>query len=510
MVTRREWEQAVLTDALARTPDRRPGAATTFGLPIAIVYTSDDVASPSVQGDVEAADTVTAGTIGADRRPWGIAQTATSGAAAEANGRLRHLVAAGATVLEVPGDWPTRLGRDPDHPSAAIAGDGGVSLATVDDVQRLFDGIDLRAVAVSIGVDAPAAAFLACLLVAAERQGVSWSELRGTLRHDTLGAALVQTSPVPPLAVSLRLVADAAAFCRERAPGITPVTAAGARLREAGATAADELTYVMASATTYVQAMIHAGASVDEAAGSVALAMSAHSPFFEEVAKFRAARRLWATILQRRFGAASDCGECVQIHSHTAHATLSSDDPWSNVSRVTFQALSAVLGGADVVKAAARDESIADAGPAGATLAVRTQQVMMHELGLAGGSDPLAGAWFVEHLTQSLIDVATAGLASIDRLGGLAAAVESGAIPHWPAAGVTPTASQAGDAFTARRAAEVRAWRQAQDRHAVEAAIGALKRGVSGDVNVLPLLVTCAERGATIGEMTDALFDRHD
>jgi methylmalonyl-CoA mutase N-terminal domain/subunit len=535
-MTRREWEASVLEPACAKAPERAAPFRTSSGREVDVLSTPEDVTDIDYDRDIADPGTFPF-TRGVHRqgyrsRLWTARQFAGFGTPAEANARYRHLLASGATGLSVAFDLPTLMGRDPDHPlSAGEVGRCGVSVASLADMLELFDAIDPGAVSVSMTINAPAPMIFALFLVAAERRGVPWAALSGTLQNDILKEFIAQKEFIYPPRPSMRLVTDVIAFCHAHVPRWYPVSVSGYHIREAGATAQQELSFTMADAVAYVGDAIEAGLDVDGFGPRISFFFNAQSDFFEEIAKFRAARQVWARIMRERFGARTDKACALRFHTQTSGVSLTAQQPYNNVARTTFQALAAVLGGTNSLHTNALDEALGLPTADAATLALRTQQVLAHECGLAGDVDPFGGSWWVERLTRDFVERTLADIEEIDRMGGMVSAVEQGipqrriaesayraqldveagrraivgvntnvdADPH----GVLTLAID--EAVAARQVERVRSARRDRDARAVAAALERLRQVALGTGNTMEGLVACVRAGATLGEMCDVL-----
>ena len=334
---------------------------------------------------------------------WTMRQFAGFGTPEQTNARYRHLLAAGGTGLSVAFDLPTLMGRDPDHElSLGEVGKCGVSVVSLADMETLFEGIPLDRVTTSMTINSPAAMVFAMYLVVAERQGVPWAQLSGTIQNDILKEFIAQKEFIYPPRPSMRLITDTFAFCTREVPRWNSISVSGYHIREAGATAAQELAFTLRDGIEYVQHGIAAGLDVDEFAPRMSFFFNAHSDFFEEIAKYRAARTIWAQVMRDRFGARSERSWKLRFHSQTAGVSLTAQQPHNNVVRTALQALSAVLGGTNSLHTNSLDEALALPTEAAATLALRTQQIIAHETGVADLVDPLGGSYFVEALTADL------------------------------------------------------------------------------------------------------------
>ncbi len=360
-------------------------------------------------------------------RRWTMRQYAGFSSAEESNRRYRLLLERGQTGLSVAFDLPTQLGYDSDDPIArAEVGRVGVAISTVDDMRRLLDQIDLSRVTTSMTINAPAALLLLMYQIVAEEQGVDSSKLGGTIQNDILKEYAARGTYIFPPRPSMRLVTDTFAYCRDNLPHWNVISISGYHIREAGSTAAQEIAFTLSNAIAYVNAALEAGLKVDEFAPRLSFFFNAHSNFFEEVAKFRAARRMWARIMKERFHATDPKSMSLRFHTQTAGSSLTAQQPLNNVVRVAFQALSAVLGGTQSLHTNGFDEALGLPTEDAATLALRTQQIISDETGVADTADPLGGSWFVESLTDELERRAWELIGEVEERGGSVAAIESG------------------------------------------------------------------------------------
>ena len=360
-------------------------------------------------------------------RPWTIRQFSGFGSAADSNARFRYLLDQGQDGLSVAFDVPTLMGLDSDHPSSeGEVGVCGVAVDTLEDMEALFSGIPLDRISTSMTINAPAAVLLAMYLALAERRGIPWTGLRGTLQNDILKEYIAQKEWICPPAAALRFVSDTVVFCTERVPLWNPVSISGYHIREAGATAAQELAFTLADGFAYVDACVAAGLEVDRFASRLSFFFNAHIDFFEEIAKFRAARRIWARHMRQRYGARSERSWMLRFHTQTAGCSLTAQQPENNIVRTAVEALSAVLGGTQSLHTNALDEAYALPSEKAARIAVRTQQIIAHETGVADTVDPLGGSYYVESLTNRLEEEAEAYFKQIDGFGGMVAAIEAG------------------------------------------------------------------------------------
>ncbi len=466
-------------------------------------------------------------------RAWTMRQYSGFSSAEETNARFRYLLERGQTGLSVAFDLPTQMGHDPDAPLAhGEVGKVGVSVACLADFERLFDGIPLDRVSVSMTINSTAAVLLAMLVATAGRQGVPRAALRGTLQNDLLKEYIARGTYRFPPAPSLRLVTDIIAWCHEEMPRFNPISISGYHMREAGCTAPQEIAFTLANGLQYVSEAVARGLDVDEFAGQLSFFFNGHNDLFEEVCKFRAARRMWARLLKERFGATRPEAMRLRFHTQTAGSTLTSRQPDVNVVRVTLQALAAVLGGTQSLHTNSRDEALGLPTEQAALLALRTQQVLAEESGVTEVIDPLGGAPFIEALTDRLEAEALRLLAEIDRRGGALAAVEQGypqreihraAYEHQRAvdAGLrrvvgvnchelqdeaSPPILKIDEALGMRRAAALATWRADRDVARWQAALDALAgQAARPEANLMPPILAAVEAGATVGEICTRL-----
>src|SRR5688572_29790730 len=354
-------------------------------------------------------------------------QFAGFGTPEETNRRLKQLLAAGGTGLSIAFDLPTLMGRDPDDPlSLGEVGKCGVNVTSLADMEALFDRIPLGQVTTSMTINSPAAMIFAMYLVVAEQQGVGWEALSGTIQNDILKEFIAQKEYIFPPRPSMRIITDIFAFCSKKAPRWNTISVSGYHIREAGSTALQELAFTLRDGLEYVQWGVDAGLDVDTFVPRMSFFFNAHSDFFEEIAKDRAARALWATAMRERFGAKDERSWKLRFHSQTAGVSLTAQQPYNNVVRTALQALSAILGGTNSLHTNSLDEALALPTAAAATLALRTQQIIAHESGVVKFVDPLGGSYFIEALTSELEREALDYFDAIDRMGGMVEAIERG------------------------------------------------------------------------------------
>lgn len=465
---------------------------------------------------------------------WTMRQFAGFGTPEETNERFRFLLQKGQTGLSTAFDLPTLMGLDSDHPhSAGEVGRLGVAIDTARDFDRLFDGINLADVSVSMTINAPAAILLAYYFVAAQRQGVPLDQLRGTLQNDILKEYHAQNEFVFPPRESVRLVVDTIAFCAEQAPQFNPVSISGYHIREAGSTAAEELAFTLADGFHYVERCLAVGMAVDSFAPRLSFFFNSHNDFLEEIAKFRAARRIWARHMREKYGATNPRSWMLRFHAQTSGVSLQAQQPEVNVIRVAYQAMAAVLGGCQSLHTNSRDETLSLPTEEAVTIALRTQQVLAHETGVANAADPLGGSYMVEELTNALERDAEAMFTEIDEQGGMIAAIEKGYFRRRIAesafayqrdvdahrklvVGVNAFTDEAGlsiptlqiDADTeARQKDRLAQLKSQRDAQQVQAALAEVRRVAATPSNLMPALMHAAQADVTLGETVAALAE---
>jgi methylmalonyl-CoA mutase N-terminal domain/subunit len=413
---------------MAATEDRRE---TDSGIEVKPVYTDEDVAGLELEPPGEFPFTRGPYKDMYRGRPWTIRQYAGFASAEETNARFRYLLERGQTGLSVAFDLPTQLGYDSDDPRAAgEVGRTGVAIDSLADMELLLDGIPLGEVSTSMTINAPAALLLLLYELVAEKQGVPGAALRGTVQNDILKEYAARGNYIFPARPSMRITTDLFAYCHERLPKWNTISISGYHIREAGATAVQELAFTLAHGIAYCQAAVDAGLSPDEFGARLSFFFNAHNHFFQEVAKFRAARRLWARIMRDRFGATEPRAQALRFHAQTGGSTLTAQQPENNVVRVAVQALSAVCGGAQSIHTNAFDEALALPTENSVRIALRTQQILAHEAGGTDTADPLGGAYFLEALTRDLEERAWELIDRVDELGGAVEAIEQGFTQH--------------------------------------------------------------------------------
>ena len=505
---------------------------TLSGHPVKALYTGADVSDVGPEDPGQFPYTRGIHASGYQGKLWTMRQFAGFGTPEDTNQRYRQLLNAGGTGLSVAFDLPTLMGRDPDHPLAlGEVGKCGVSIATLADMERLFDGIALGEVTTSMTINSPAAIIFAMYLVVAEKQQADWARLSGTVQNDILKEFIAQKEYIFPPRPSMRLITDLFAFCTAQVPRWNTISVSGYHIREAGATALQELAFTLRDGIEYVQWGADAGLAVDDFVPRMSFFFNAHSDFFEEIAKYRAARRLWARVMRDRFGATSERSWKLRFHSQTAGVSLTAQQPYNNVVRTALQALSAVLGGTNSLHTNSLDEALALPTEHAATLALRTQQIIAMESGVTEVVDPFGGSYFVERLTQDLADGALAYFDQIDAMGGMVAAIEQG-FPQREIAESAYRFQQAvergekiivgvndfveeheppvetlyvDESAAAHQMERLQHVKSTRDARAVDTSLETLRRAAAGHTNLLPPLLDAVRAYATLGEMCDAL-----
>jgi methylmalonyl-CoA mutase N-terminal domain/subunit len=466
-------------------------------------------------------------------RPWTMRQYSGFGSAALTNERYRFLLEQGGTGLSVALDLPSQIGYDSDDPDVEEeVGRVGVAIDTLDDLERLFDGIPLGEISTSFTVNGTAAVILAMYVALAEKQGVPPGKIRGTIQNDILKEYVSRGTWIFPPEPSLRLITDTIEFCLERAPRFNPISVAGAHFRDAGASAVQELAFTLADAITYVERCLARGLDVDEVGRQISFFFYTHTDFFEEVAKYRAGRRLWARIMRERFGATTDRACMFRTGCVCGGSSLTAEQPMNNVVRVAYEAMAAALGGVQSMFTCAWDEALTIPSEETAELALRTQQVLAEETGVASVVDPLGGSWYVEELTSRFEQEAERIVAEIEGLGGMVRAVETGVIQSWIAerayeeqrrlesgervlVGVNrytrpePAPQiefyEVDEEELAAQVERVRRVRRERDAGRAERALADLRTAARGTENLMPRLVECALAYCTVGETVSVL-----
>ena len=531
---RRVWEARTLTPARERSPQRPGLFATSSGAPLPPVHTPADTPDLDYLGDLgfpgEFPYTRGAQPTMYRGRFWTMRQYAGFGSAAETNHRYRYLLDQGQTGLSVAFDLPTQMGYDADHDVArSEVGKVGVAISSLEDMQDLFDGIPLDRVSTSMTINATAAILLCLYIAVGERQGVGAERLSGTVQNDILKEYVARGTYIFPPAPSMRLITDTFAFCKDRVPRWNSISISGYHMREAGSTAAQEVAFTLANGIAYVTAALEAGLRIDEFAPQLSFFFNAHNLLLEEVAKYRAARRLWARIMRDRFGARDPRSLTLRFHVQTAGSMLTAQQPENNIVRVTLQALAAVLGGCQSLHTNSMDEALALPTEQAVRIALRTQQILAHESGVADTVDPLGGSYAIERLTRQVEEEAEAYIAKIDGLGGSVNAIPFMQLEIQEAAyryqqeieskarvvvGVNDFVIdepppghlfQVNPEVAAAMAERLDRLRRTRDRARAERALEAIDRAARGRDNLLPLVLGAVKASVTLGEVCATL-----
>jgi len=529
------WEENVLNPALKKAPELKDEWTTVSGIPLKRVYTplewegADYLAQQGLPGSFPFTRGVQPTMYRS--RLWTMRQYAGFGSAEETNARYHYLLKQGQTGLSVAFDLPTQMGYDSDHPMArGEVGKVGVAISTIEDMERLFAGIPLDRVSTSMTINSTAAILLAMYCVVAERQGVDWKKLQGTIQNDVLKEYVARGTYIFPPRPSLRLVTDIIAWCAGEVPKWNTISISGYHIREAGATAIEEVAFTLANGLEYVKAAQARGLEVDRFAPRLSFFFAAHTNIFEEVAKFRAARRLWARLLKEWFKASDESCK-LRFHTQTGGVTLTAQQPENNVIRVAYQALAAVLGGTQSLHTNSRDEALSLPTEESVTIALRTQQILAHETGVTDTVDPLAGSYFIESLTDEIERRARALIDEVVQRGGAVSAIEQGFIQERIAesawryqreveegkrivVGVNRFSDavepklrllRVDEALAEKRRQELADFRARRDAGAVQMALMDVERVARSEENLMPVIVAAVRAGATVGEISDAL-----
>jgi len=535
---RRRWLDQVWAKARAKSPERKDDFRTTSDIELAPVDAppepdADYLRRLGFPGEYPFTRGIQPTMYRG--RHWTMRQYAGFGSAEDANARYRMLMASGQTGLSVAFDLPTQMGRDADHPRArGEVGKVGVSISSLRDMEMLLRGIPLGGVSTSMTINSTASILLSLYAAVGEQQGVPLEKLSGTVQNDILKEYIARGTYVYPPRESLRLVTDVFAFCAKRVPRWNPISISGYHIREAGSTAAQEIAFTLGNGIAYVEAARRAGLEVDAFAGRLSFFFNVHNNFLEEIAKFRAARRLWGRVMKERFGAKDPRSQMLRFHAQTAGSTLTAQQPENNVVRVALQAMAAVLGGAQSLHTNSKDEALALPSEAAARLALRTQQVIAHETGVADVVDPLGGSYTLERLTDELEARADAYLVKIDSFGGMVEAIAQG----YPQQEIQDAAYRAQRALETResvvvglnefredepapegllrvndtvermQAARLAALRKERDGASVQRRLDALRTAAKDErQNLVPLILDAVKSLATLGEISDAMRD---
>ncbi|MGE0042610.1 MAG: methylmalonyl-CoA mutase [Vicinamibacterales bacterium] len=533
---KQKWQREVLEPALAKAPERKGPFTTISGRPIERLYAPEDTAA--LDYDTQIANPGEFPYVrgihptGYRGKLWTMRQFAGYGTPEETNQRYKDLIAAGGTGLSVAFDLPTLMGRDPDHElSLGEVGKCGVSITSLADMERLFEGISLADITTSMTINSPAPMIFAMYLVVAEKQGADWSTISGTIQNDILKEFIAQKEYIFPPRPSMRLITDIFSFCAKEVPKWNTISVSGYHIREAGSTSLQELAFTLRDGLEYVQYGVDAGLDVDAFVPRISFFFNSHSDFFEEIAKFRAARKLWAEAMVNRFGAKNPRSWQLRFHTQTAGVSLTAQQPYNNVVRTALQALAAVLGGTNSLHTNSLDEALALPTKETATIALRTQQIIASESGVTNVVDPLGGSYFVERLTREMEEGALKYWETIDGMGGMVEAIELG-YPQKEIAEASYQFQRAvetrekvivgvndfvqtdeepieilyiDDAAAETQLARLEALKKSRDNDAVRRTLDALRETARGTGNTMPAILDCVRAYATVGEMCDAL-----
>lgn len=529
--TRDIWRNDVYNRALQRAPERNDPFATSSGMAIDPLYSPEGrVAELGFPGEYPYTRGVQASMYRS--RYWTMRQYAGYATAEESNRRYRYLLESGTTGLSVAFDLPTQMGYDPDHPLAeGEVGKVGVSIATIDDMERLFDQIPLDQVSTSMTINATASILLAMYIAVARKHGVEQTHIAGTIQNDILKEYIARGTYIYPPQPSMRIITDIFRYCADFVPRWNTISISGYHIREAGSTAAQEIGFTLANGIAYVQAAIDAGLPVDTFAPQLSFFFNGHNNFFEEVAKFRAARRMWASVMRGRFGACDPRSLTLRFHTQTAGSTLTAQQTDNNIVRTAYQAMAAVLGGTQSLHTNAKDEALALPTPETALLALRTQQVLAYETGVTDTIDPLAGSYYVEALTNDLEARAWTYIRKIDDVGGSVKAIEMGYIQREieeaayryqreiedeqriivgvnrfvTAAQIKPSVMKVDPSLEIMQRQRITELRATRDAVAASAALDSLANAARTNENVMPRIIQAVESLATLGEIANIL-----
>ncbi|MBD0372671.1 MAG: methylmalonyl-CoA mutase family protein [Pyrinomonadaceae bacterium] len=533
------WEQETLEPVLRKRPERKRRFDTVSLEEVKRLYTPADMSEVDYERDIsfpgEFPYTRGIHPTGYRGKLWTMRQFAGFGTPEETNQRFKYLMAQGQTGLSVAYDLPTLMGYDADSPlSEGEVGKCGVAVSSLADMEILFDGIPLEEVTVSQTINAPASVLLTMYLVVAEKQGADWKKISGTLQNDILKEYIAQKEWIYPIRPAMKLVTDTFEFCTNHVPKYNPISVSGYHIREAGATALQELAFTLRDGIEYVEWGVRAGLDVDEFVPRISFFFNAHNDFFEEIAKYRAARRIWSRVMRERFGAKNERTLQLRFHTQTAGVSLTVQQPLNNIVRVAIQALAGVLGGTQSLHTDAYDEALALPTDRAALIALRTQQIIAEETGVANTVDPLGGSYFVEALTKQMEDGALDYFEKIDSMGGMVESIEKG----FPQREIQESAYQyqkavergeqtivgvnkyqmeeepaevpilvINEAVRDRQVERLERTRVRRDKGAVANALEKLKQAARNDENTMPATIEAVRAYATLGEICDALRD---
>ena len=533
----REWEERTLEPALKRSPETKKTFTTVSLTPVERLYTPNSLPDFDYETELgfpgEPPYTRGIHATGYRGKLWTMRQFAGFGSAFDTNQRFKYLLEQGQTGLSVAFDLPTLMGYDSDHPfSEGEVGKCGVAISSLADMEVLFDGIPIEQVTTSMTINAPASMIFAMFLATAERQGADLRKVGGTLQNDILKEYIAQKEWIYPPRPSMRLITDTIEFCSTEVPRLNPISISGYHIREAGSTALQELAFTLRDGIEYVQYAIDAGMDVDDFVPRLSFFFNAHNDFFEEIAKYRAARRIWHKVMTDRFGAKNPRSWALRFHTQTAGVSLTAQQPLNNIVRVAIQALAGVLGGTQSLHTDAYDEALALPSSEAALIALRTQQIIAHESGVVNTVDPLGGSYFLEKLTCDMEEGAFEYFRKIDEFGGMVEAIEAG-FPQremqdasyefqkavesrdkiivgvndyvMPEEASPMNLLQIDESVAELQAGRLKKLRSERDNVRVQETLKSLAEGARGRENTMPLLLDCVRAYATLGEMCDAL-----
>jgi methylmalonyl-CoA mutase N-terminal domain/subunit len=533
----RQWEEQTLEPTIKRAPETKKQFTTVSLSPIQRLYTPNSIPGFDYENELgfpgQPPFTRGVHATGYRGRLWTMRQFAGFGSAFDTNKRFKYLLEHGQTGLSTAFDLPTLMGFDSDHPfSEGEVGKCGVAISSLADMEVLFDGIPLDEVTTSMTINAPASMILAMFLVVAEKQGADWKKIGGTLQNDILKEYIAQKEWIYPPRQAMRLIVDTIEFCTSEVPRFNPISISGYHIREAGSTALQELAFTLRDGIEYVQYAINHGMNVDDFAPRLSFFFNSHNDFFEEIAKYRAARRIWYRVMKDRFGARNQRSWMLRFHTQTAGVSLTAQQPLNNIVRVAIQALAGVLGGTQSLHTDAYDEALALPSDEAALIALRTQQIIAHESGVTNTVDPMGGSYFIERLTREMEEGAFEYFRKIDDFGGMVEAIDAG----FPQREIQDAAYQYQLAVDSKdkvivgvndyqmkdepveipllqidesvaklQSERLRKLRGERDNDRVQRSLKKLSDGARAGDNTMPLLLDCVRAYATLGEMCDAL-----
>lgn len=532
------WEKTTVEKVIQKYPERKERFETSFGEEIERLYTPLDIAELDYERDLgfpgEYPFTRGVQPTMYRGRFWTMRQYAGFGTAEESNKRYKYLLSQGQTGLSVAFDLPTQIGYDSDDPMAeGEIGKVGVAIDSLEDMEVLFNGIPLDQVSTSMTINSTASVLLAMYIAVAEKQGVSSDKLRGTIQNDILKEYIARGTYIFPPEPSMRIITNIFEYCSKNLPKFNTISISGYHIREAGADAVQEVAFTLADGIAYVEAAVKAGLDPNVFGKRLSFFFNAHNNFLEEIAKFRAARKLWSKIMRERFGVTDKKALMLRFHTQTGGSTLTAQQPMNNIVRVAFQALAAVLGGTQSLHTNSYDEALGLPTEESVTIALRTQQIIAHETGVADVVDPLGGSYYIEHLTSEIEKRASEYIKRIDELGGMVRAIEEGYIQKeilntaykyqleieegskvivgvnkFTGEETTPKEIlKVNEELEEKQKASVRALRKKRDNIKVEKTLKELKNAAMGDENLMPYILNAVKAYATIGEISNVLRD---